>query len=32
MSYLVSRPKVIFKEIDGVKCEPMEMISSKCAR
>ena len=23
---LVSRPKVIFKEIDGVKCEPMEML------
>ena len=21
---LVSRPKVIFKEIDGVKCEPIE--------
>lgn len=24
---LVSRPKVIFKEIDGVKCEPMEILS-----
>ena len=23
---LVSRPKVIFKEIDGVKCEPMERL------
>ena len=23
---LVSRPKVIFKEIDGVKCEPMEKL------
>ena len=23
---LVSRPKVIFKEIDGVKCEPMEQL------
>ena len=23
---LVSRPKVIFKEIDGVKCEPMEIL------
>ena len=23
---LVSRPKVIFKEIDGVKCEPIEML------
>ena len=23
---LVSRPKVIFKEIDGVKCEPMELL------
>ena len=23
---LVSRPKVIFKEIDGVKCEPMESL------
>ena len=24
---LVSRPKVIFKDIDGVKCEPMEILS-----
>ena len=24
---LVSRPKVIFKEIDGVKCEPIETLS-----
>lgn len=24
---LVSRPKVIFKEIDGVKCEPVETLS-----
>ena len=24
---LVSRPKVIFKEIDGVKCEPIEILS-----
>ena len=24
---LVSRPKVIFKEIDGVKCEPMERVT-----
>ncbi len=24
---LVSRPKVIFKDIDGVKCEPMETLS-----
>ena len=23
---LVSRPKVIFKEIDGVKCEPIERL------
>ena len=23
---IVSRPKVIFKEIDGVKCEPMELL------
>ena len=25
---LVSRPKVIFKEIDGVKCEPIEILSA----
>ena len=24
--FQVSRPKVIFKEIDGVKCEPMELL------
>lgn len=23
---LVSRPKVIYKEIDGVKCEPIELL------
>lgn len=23
---IVSRPKVIFKEIDGVKCEPIEQL------
>ena len=23
---LVSRPKVIFKELDGVKCEPIERL------
>ena len=26
LELLVSRPKVIFKEIDGVKCEPMEKL------
>ena len=27
---LVSRPKVIFKEIDGVKCEPIERLVVNC--